>query len=274
MRLRLRHLTASGHVGLWGCALMTVASLVAFLGDPRTAACGLLFFGSGCAFMVSVWRREAITEATAGTTGLVLHLARHDLPGYRRMVAALTPLRGSRAAAALATLAACDRALDGLFLHARRRELDGLPSAGGTPPAPGGTPLGWALASLHPDGHVRAAAVAAMCRRPRVEFAPFLVERAVDHVGAVRAAALAGLRTMLADEAAWRPVAGSYRRVAGRRHAAALAGLLGAAGGGPALEPVCCRLQGVYCGIPFGPSCDFVDQQRLRRDAPGVSRAG
>ncbi|BCY09061.1 hypothetical protein [Actinoplanes sp. L3-i22] len=254
MRLRWRQLTASEHLGLWLSTVLALVSLAGFATDPRSATLCLLFFGGGAVFMLHLWRREAVTEATAEIAALVLSTGRHDLPGYQRLIPALTPLRGARAAAALAGLQDCAKSLDGLFLHARRRELAGLPE-------PGDTPLSWALASLHPDGHVREAAVNAMGRQPQSVFAPFLVERAVDHVGAVRSAALAGLRALLADESAWMPVARSYRRVAGRRHADALAELLGPQVRVHDLAPVCCRFQGVYCGISFGQSCDFVDRQ-------------
>ncbi|MFI1992084.1 hypothetical protein [Actinoplanes sp. NPDC020271] len=254
MRFRWRQLTVTEHVGLWCCTVMALVSLAGFAADPRSATICLLFFGGGAALMLHVWRREAFTEAAAEVAALVLATARHDLPAYQRLIAALTPLRGARAAAALTGLHTCAKSLDGLFFHARRRELDGLLKLSDTP-------LSWALASLHPDGHVREAAVAAMGRKLQTAFVPFLVERAVDHVGAVRSAAMAGLRAMLADESAWMPVARSYRRVAARRHAAALADLLGPQVRVHALEPVCCRFQGVHCGISFGQSCDFVDRQ-------------
>jgi hypothetical protein len=281
---RFRLLSVSEHVGLWGCALFALLSPAWIVGDPLWGSVGLLFFGGGLAVLMHEWRVRAADAVVAEIRDLAGRVARHDLDGYRRLVAKLEPLRGRRAAGALVVLSGCAKLLDGLFFHARRREIEGLP-------ATGEEPLAWVLASLHPDGHVRAGAVAAMGRSPRPEFVPFLVERAVERVDAVRGAALSALGEMLADESAREPIARSFSRVAGRRHAAGIAGLLGPGPAGPglgrctleafalcgarfrrcavdehgsqgasSLAPTCCGNESVL----LGHSCRLVVRQRLR----------
>src|SRR5690349_10587266 len=196
---RFRLLSVSEHVGLWVCALFTLVSPVWIVRDPLWGSAGLLFFGGGVALLCHEWRLRAAEAVVAEIRDIAGRVARHDLDGYRRLVDKLEPLRGRRAAGALVVLSGCANLLDGLFYHARRCEIDGLPGTGKEP-------LTWVLASLHPDGHVRESAVAAMGRVPRPEFVPFLVERAVERVDTVRGAALSALREMLADESAREPI--------------------------------------------------------------------
>jgi hypothetical protein len=286
---RSRLLSVSEHVGLWGCGLFALVSPAWIVRDPLWGSVGLLFSGGGFAVLIHEWRVRAADAVVAEIRDITGRVARHDLDGYRRLVAKLRPLRGRRAAGALVVLSGCAKLLDGLFFHARRREIEGLPETGEEP-------LAWALASLHPDGHVRADAVAAMGRAPQPEFVPFLVERAVERVDAVRGAALSALREMLADESAREPVARSFSRVAGRQRAAGIAGLLdpGPDGPGPdrpglgrctpeafalcgarfrrcavdehgrqgtsSLAPTCCGNESVL----LGHSCRLVVRQRLR----------
>jgi len=290
---RFRLLSVSEHVGLWSCGLFALVSPVGIVGDPLWGSFGLLFFGGGFVFFCHEWRVRAADAVVAEIRGIAGAIARHDLDGYRRLVAKLEPLRGRRAAGALVVLSGCAKLLDGLFFHARRREIDGLPRTGEQP-------LAWALASLHPDGHVRADAVAAMGRSPRPEFVPFLVERAVERVDAVRGAALSVLREMLADGSARQAIARSFSRVTGRRYAAGIADLLGPGPDGPGLgrctpeafalcggrflrcvvderggqepssAPTCCGNESTL----LGHSCRLVVRQRLRwARAQGGERA-
>jgi hypothetical protein len=79
-------------------------------------------------------------------------------------------------------------------------------------------PLSTALASMHPDGHVREAAVAAMARGARPEFVPFLVLRSTDWVGAVAGRARGALGELLeADPGRFLPVAAPIAALIGRR---------------------------------------------------------
>jgi hypothetical protein len=136
--------------------------------------------------------------------------------------------RGKHAAAALADLVSRPALLDGLMFHARRGQLRAELQPFADRADRRSDPLATALASLHADGFVREAAVAAMATRSRWEFVPFLLERAVEWVEPVRARALAALAEMLAEPSDPHrlPVARGYRRVAARRHAPALAALL------------------------------------------------
>ncbi|WP_344511736.1 hypothetical protein [Dactylosporangium maewongense] len=150
--------------------------------------------------------------------------ARHDLDGYRQLLAALR----RRSPIALAQLSSRPALIDGLFFHARRGDLrrELQPFADRLRKCP--NPVTRALASLHPDGHVCEAAVSAMVERPRPEYVPFLAERAVEWVEPVRRRALAGLHRMLTEQPArYRPlVARELSRFAARRHGPALAALL------------------------------------------------
>ncbi|MFE2581747.1 HEAT repeat domain-containing protein [Streptomyces sp. NPDC059378] len=279
---RFRLLSAYEHLGLWGCGLMALVSAIGITEEPLAGTLGLLFFGGGCAFLVFEWRRLAAEEVVRDVSDFARQVSRYDIAGYERLVQKVEPLRGRRAAGVLVELSGCARLMDGLFFHARRREIGGLPELGGEP-------LNWALASLNPDGYVRAAAVAEMGRTPRPEFVPFLVERAVERVDAVRSAALSVLREMLADEAARVQIARSFSRVTNRRHAGGLAELLGPGqgksglgrcteaafalcgsgfrrcvvdeqgGAGPSLAPVCCGKEG-----RLGQSCQLVVRHRRR----------
>ncbi|MEU4242680.1 HEAT repeat domain-containing protein [Actinoplanes sp. NPDC026619] len=279
---RFRLLSVSEHFGLWCCGLMALVSLAVITVEPLTGALCFLLLGGGCALLAFEWRRRAADEVVTEISDFARQIVRHDIAGYQRLVEKVRPLRGRRANGVLVELSGCAQSLDGLFFHARRREIAGLPE-------PGDEPLSWALASLHPDGHVRAAAVTAMGRAPRPEFVPFLVERAVERVDAVRSAALTVLREMLTDETTRVPIARSFSRVAGRRRAFELADLLGPGPGepglgrcsaeafslcgarfrrcvvderggpGPSLAPTCCGK-----GRQLGHSCQLVIRQRRR----------
>ncbi|MEV6305177.1 hypothetical protein AB0M02_37595 [Actinoplanes sp. NPDC051861] len=200
---------------LWGSGLGAVVSATALGREPLTATLCMTFFGGCCAFLIYESRRRATDETISAVGGFLRErrLARHDIDGYQQLVEIAAPLRGRAGVWALTELSHDPRLMDGLFFHARRREIAGLPE-------PGTEPLSWALASLHPNGYVREAAVAAMGRAPRFEFVPFLVERAVERVDAVRSAALAALRQIPAGASAE-----SFARVAARRHAGDLAEL-------------------------------------------------
>jgi hypothetical protein len=242
-----------------------------------------LFFGGGFALLTHMWRQRAADAVVDEIRDIGRRVARHDLDSYRRLVDKLQPLRGRRAAGALVVLSGCAMVLDGLFFHARRGEIGGLPETGQEP-------LSWVLASLHPDGHVRESAVAAMGRAPRPEFVPFLLERAVERVDVVREAALSALREMLADESVREPIARSFSRVIGRQRAEGIAELLRPGPGGsglgrctptafalcgtrfrrcmldehggpgPSLAPTCCGNETRLLGHP----CRLVSRQRLR----------
>ncbi|MBB4753098.1 hypothetical protein [Actinoplanes lobatus] len=278
---RLRLLSAGEHFSVWVCALFALVSMTMLVTAPLTAALCLLFFGGGFVFWVFEWRRRAVDE-TMRTVGVsARRFARHDIAGYQQLIVDVAPLGGRRAADTLTELSECARLLDGLFFHARRREIRAFPEVGDVP-------LSWALASLNPDGYVRAAALAKMGRAPQPEFIPFLVERAVERVDVVRSAALTVLRPMLADESARTLIARSFSRVAGRRHAGELAALLAPEssrpepgrcseaafascgttsqycvalerGAGPSLAPICCGNDG-----NLWQPCDLVSRQRRR----------
>jgi hypothetical protein len=247
----LRPLSASERVGLWLSGLMTVVSVVVIVAAPVTGTLGLLFFGGGVALLVVEMRRRPADAAVAEVRDLARRVARHDIAGYRQLIETARPLKGQRAAAALVELSRCARLLDGLFFHARRREIGGLPECGAEP-------LSWALASLHPDGYVRAVAVSEMGRAPRRELVAFLVERAVERVGPVRSAALAVLRAMAADESTQTLIARAFSRVADRRYAAELAEMIGSGPGSEAV-PSCC---GNSCRMER--PCQYVARQRQR----------
>jgi len=156
---------------------------------------------------------------------LILRVARHDLDGYRELLSLLRRRTSRGSAVGLNNMSTRPALIDGLIYHARRGELrselqpfaDRVSRRVARP-----DPVAWALASLHADGHVREAAVARMAARPRPEYVPFLVERAVEWVAPVRGRALPALRTMLAEHAdRYRPlVARELPRIAARRHAA------------------------------------------------------
>ncbi|MEV4133727.1 hypothetical protein AB0J72_16340 [Dactylosporangium sp. NPDC049742] len=151
--------------------------------------------------------------------------ARHRvLDGYRQLLAALR----RRSPIALAQLSSRPALIDGLFFHARRGDLRRELQPFADRLRKRSNPVTRALASLHPDGHVREAAVSAMVERPRPEYVPFLAERAVEWVEPVRRRALAGLHKMLTEQPArYRPlVARELPRFAARRHGPALAALL------------------------------------------------
>lgn len=129
-------------------------------------------------------------------------LKRGNVEGYAWLLRVLadmdgrTPRARRRTRVALELIAANERLMDGLFVHCRRNEVsvavfaDRLGRFGTGKHAP-------VLASLHPDGQVREAAVKAMALRLRPAYVPFLVERAVDWVPEVRTAAHDVLRAQL-----------------------------------------------------------------------------
>jgi hypothetical protein len=152
-------------------------------------------------------------------------LDRRTVDGYIWLLWRLAKLDGRtwrarrRVRIALTAIGGDVRLLDGLFVHCRQRQLsvDAFTR-------PGRSTLNAALASLHPDGRIREAAVAAMGRRMRPEHVPFLMERTVDWVPEVRIAALEVLRK---KTELWPQARSAYTRVARRKHAPAVAELLG-----------------------------------------------
>lgn len=190
------------------------------------------FFGASLVLAEATRRQRLDDRTRARVAPFLRRLRRGDIDGYGWLLRVLadmdgrTPRGRRRSRVALDAIAADERLMDGLLVHCRRRRL-GVEvfverlrrrSAGGlTPP----------LASLHPDGHVREAAVTAMGRRVRPAHLPFLVERAVDWVPEVRAAAHQALRTGLGQRPGLLPPARPVSaRIARRAHAPALARLL------------------------------------------------
>ncbi|GAA3250546.1 hypothetical protein ACFO1B_40245 [Dactylosporangium siamense] len=223
-------LLAIGVLLLWVVGLVRgYVSMVAeapLLAAVCTAIGVVVVVGAGRAY-----RWLASTHQSIPNRRPDVHLARHELPGYRALLTTLDRQAGRAAADAFADLVDHSAAINGLIFHARRRDLraelqpfaDRVLAA-----APRPDPVASALASLHEDGHVREAAVAGMAARPLPEHVPFLVERAVDWVEPVRVRALRVLRDLLAAHPdRYRPlIAGALPRVAARRHAAGLAGLV------------------------------------------------
>lgn len=173
-----------------------------------------------------------VEQARARIGPFLRRLRRDNVDGYAWLLRVLanmdgcTPRARRRSRVALDVIAANERLVDGLFVHCRRRQISvavfadrlGRFGAGVLVPV---------LASLHPDGRIREAAVTAMARRLRPAHLPFLVERAVDWVPEVRTAAHDVLRTQLGRRPELLPQAKSaYARIARRKHAPALAQLI------------------------------------------------
>ncbi|MDG6105600.1 hypothetical protein Daura_13365 [Dactylosporangium aurantiacum] len=221
----------------WGnlcCAwLMTAAAAFVVVIEPGLrSVLAFLFFGSGLVLAEGTRRARLDDRTRARVEPFRRRLRRGDVDGYGWLLRVLADLDGRtprarrRSRVALDAIAAEQRLMDGLIVHCRRRQVSVAVFAGrlGRWGAGALTP---ALASLHPDGRVREAAVTAMGRRTRAGHLPFLVERAVDWVPQVRAAAHGVLRTLLERRPQLLAPAGpAAARVARRRHAPALQRLL------------------------------------------------
>jgi hypothetical protein len=213
------------YLHLFTAGLMTSASLLVVFVDPLTAAVGIVFFGAGLALAVAQRIQYLNERTTAMVKPFLGRLDRRNADGYVWLLWRLAKLDGRtprarrRVRIALTAIGGDARLLDGLFVHCRQRRLsvDAFTR-------PNRSTLHAALASLHPDGRIRQAAVAAMGRRMRPEHMPFLMERAVDWVPEVRAAALGVLQERAEM---WPQARSAYQRVARRKHAPAVAELLG-----------------------------------------------
>ncbi|GAB3850938.1 HEAT repeat domain-containing protein [Dactylosporangium cerinum] len=213
---------------------MTAASALITVVEPAFwSVFGLLFFGFGLV-LAEATRRQRLDDVTRNRLEPFLgRLRRGDVDGYGWLLKVLatidgrTPRARRRSRVALAAITADERLLDGLIWHCRHRQISVAVFAErlGRPGAAGLTPV---LASLHPDGHVRQAAVTAMGRRPlRPAHLPFLLERANDWVPEVRAAAHEVLRSQLGQHPGLlAPARMAFERVARRRHAPTLRDLI------------------------------------------------
>jgi hypothetical protein len=219
----------------WPCAaLMTAASALITVVEPAFwSVFGLVFSGFSLV-LAEATRRQRLDDKTCNRLEPFLQrLGRRDVDGYRWLLRVLatidgrTPRAHRRSRVALAAIAADERLLDGLIWHCRHGQVSVAVFAGrlGRLGAAGLAPV---LASLHPDGHIRQAAVTAMGRNP-VGFAhlPFLMERANDWVPEVRAATHQVLRSQLGQHPGLSaPARHAFERVARRRHAPALRALI------------------------------------------------
>jgi hypothetical protein len=204
--------------GIAACVLMLVVSGVAATESLIIGLGGVVVLGLGL-WVAVVERVNRGPDATAELRPFREHVSRNDVDGYRHLLAAVAPLRAKQAHVALAALAGCPRLLDGLLFHGRRHEL-------AMPPVPANA---WsaAMATLHAEGRVREAAIAWIAARPEPGHLMFLMERAVDRAAPVRERALATLAGLLAAHPQIRPSAQEWLpRIAGRRHAAAVAALI------------------------------------------------
>ncbi|GAA2332429.1 hypothetical protein [Dactylosporangium salmoneum] len=223
----------ANHVHLFCAGLMTAASALLTVAEPGFwPTFGLVFFGFSLVLAEAVRRKRLDDKTRARLEPFLLRLRPGDVDGYGWLLRVLADLDGRtprgrrRSRVALDVIVADERLLEGLIVHCRRREISvevfaerlGRRGAGGLAPA---------LASLHADGRAREAAVLVMGRRVRPAHLPFLVERAVDWVPEVRAAAHEVLRTRLGQNLELRLRARhAYERVARRKHAPALAQLI------------------------------------------------
>ncbi|GAA0430379.1 hypothetical protein Aca07nite_39130 [Actinoplanes capillaceus] len=204
--------------GLGGVVSIFMGGLAIWLGYLCLAA---LFTGGNGSPLPAV--------AVAQSPGLPV--VRTGLESTRHLLNELTLLYGSAAQAALRRLSASPAILDKLFRHARQgnltEQLRLFTAAAILPEAPA---LARALASTDRNGDVREKAVLAMGRRPVPEFVPFLVERAVDVVEPVRAAALEVLRELIAAKpyACRELLVRAAARVERRDHATPVQGLVAA----------------------------------------------
>ncbi|KUL42425.1 hypothetical protein [Actinoplanes awajinensis] len=243
----------------WAVDVVREGDAAALLALPF-ALLGMLLFGGGLYGCVAEIRRDR-PPATDRPVTTVRNFAgwveRRDLVRVRRLAGVLQDTPGWLAPAELAELGRCPDLLDALFFHARRGDLAAelrisadrvRAGAARRPDAEGsdaGVPgaLDVVLATLDRDGRVREAAV----RRMAAELLPgqewFLVERAVDHVAAIRAVALTAIEEWLVeDRERVAPVLRqAFRRVAGRDRAVPLSELLERRG------PDSCRDGGLTC---------------------------
>ncbi|WP_155386011.1 hypothetical protein [Catellatospora paridis] len=213
---------------------MTAASTLILVVEPSVMAILVwLFFGFGLVG-TEAGRRALVDEKARARIGPFLRqLRRGNVDGYVWLLRTLADVEGlprwsrRRGRITLDAIAADEQLMNGLLVHCRRRQISvaafadrlGRWGAGVLVPP---------LASLHPDGRVREAAVVAMARRLRTAHVPFLIERAVDWVPEVRTAAHAVLKAELGQHPGLLPHARvAYARVSRRKHAPAVARLLG-----------------------------------------------
>ncbi|MEU7876554.1 hypothetical protein [Dactylosporangium sp. NPDC049140] len=221
------------YVHLFCAGLMTAAAALVTVVEPGFwSIFGLVFFGFSLVLAEATRRGRLDDKTRARLEPFLLRLRRGDVDGYGWLLRVLadmdgrTPRARRRSRIALDAITADERLMDGLIVHCRRRQISVGPfvkrlgrwGAGGLAPM---------LASLHTDGRARETAVTAMGRRVRPAHLPLLVERAVDWVPEVRAAAHEVLRTQLGQRPELLPPARlAYARIARRKHAPALAQLI------------------------------------------------
>ncbi|GAB4054236.1 hypothetical protein [Catellatospora paridis] len=223
---------ATLHLPLSAAGAMTAASAMVLVANPVWGTAGVLLFGFGTV-RLERQRRVLGDDEIRARISPFRQLRRGDVDGFAWLLRVLAEIDGRsprarrNARIALETIAAEDRLMRSLIFHCRRNDVsvevfrDRLRRFGtGT--------LAATLASLHPDGRVRVAAVAAMGRRLRPVHLPFLVERTVDWAPQVRTPAQRVLRRQLRRRPALLPqVRAAYARVARRRHAPVVAQLIG-----------------------------------------------
>lgn len=220
------------YVHLFCAGLMTAAAALITVVEPGFwSIFGLVFFGASLAGGEAE-RRGRLDDKTRARLD-PFRLRRGDVDGYGWLLRVLadmdgrTPRARRRSRIALDAITEDERLMDGLIVHSRRHQISVAVfakrlrrwGAGGLAPV---------LASLHEDGRTREAAVTVMGLRVRPAHLPFLVERAVDWVPEVRAAAHEVLRAQLKQRPQLLPPARlAYARVARRKHAPALSQLIG-----------------------------------------------
>ena len=216
---------------LFLAGLLTAVSALVLVVDPVAGVTGLLCFGF-CLCLAEVQRRARVDNRTRARIEPFLHrLRRGNVDGYVWLLKVLadmdgrTPRARRRSRIALGLIATNAILMDGLFVHSRRREIS-VAVFGDRLRRFGAGVLVPALASLHPDGRIRQAAVTAMSWRFRPAHLPFLIERAVDWVPAVRSAAHDILGKQLRRRDLLRRATTSYARVARRKHAPELERLI------------------------------------------------
>ncbi|MBB2947764.1 hypothetical protein FB565_007535 [Actinoplanes lutulentus] len=192
-----------------------------------------VWLGSLCVRALRVPAPVSVAEPAGGPDYFAAWPVRLELGLARHLLDDFIPLKDDAARAALRKLSTHPYLLDGLVHHARRGDLaEQLRLFAAAAVLPGAPPLACALASLDRNGYVRERAVRAMGRQPAPEFVPFLVERAVDAVEPVRAAALSLLRALIDAEPAvyQEALASAASRIERRRHAPAVLALISISG--------------------------------------------
>ncbi|MFD0599810.1 hypothetical protein ACFQZ4_51995 [Catellatospora coxensis] len=200
------------HLPLAAAGAMIAVSATVAVANPVWGSGGVALFGYG-AIRIEMQRRVLADDETRARIAPFRQLRRGDVDGFAWLLQVLAefdsrlPRTRRDARIALAAIAAEHLLMRGLIFHCRRRDVsvevfqDRLRRFGTGP-------LACALASLHPDGQVRAAAVAAMGRRLQPAQLPFLLERTVDWAPQVRTAAQHVLHSRLRRQPALLPPAG------------------------------------------------------------------